>query len=83
MGKLAETSAGAVHFVSCEPLLGEVDLALLARCTGLDWVIAGGESGPGARPMHPNWAHSLRDQCLAAGVAFFFKCTGARSLLGS
>jgi protein gp37 len=43
---------------------------------GLDWVIAGGESGPGARPMHPDWARSLRDQCAAAGVPFFFKQWG-------
>jgi protein gp37 len=44
---------------------------------GIDWVVAGGESGPGARPMHPEWARSLRDQCQAAGVAFFFKQWGA------
>jgi len=44
---------------------------------GLDWVIVGGESGPGARPMHPDWARSLRDQCQAAGVPFFFKQWGA------
>ena len=43
----------------------------------LDWVICGGESGPGARPMHPDWARSLRDQCQAAGVPFFFKQWGA------
>ncbi|MFE2751506.1 DUF5131 family protein [Actinosynnema sp. NPDC059335] len=42
----------------------------------IDWVIAGGESGPGARPMHPTWARALRDQCAAAGVAFFFKQRG-------
>lgn len=42
----------------------------------LDWVIVGGESGPGARPMHPDWARSLRDQCQAAGVPFFFKQWG-------
>lgn len=42
----------------------------------IDWVIAGGESGPGARPMHPDWARSLRDQCQAAGVAFHFKQHG-------
>lgn len=42
----------------------------------IDWVIAGGESGPGARPMHPDWARSLRDQCAAAGVAFHFKQWG-------
>lgn len=45
-------------------------------CPGLDWVIVGGESGPGARPMHPNWVRSLRDQCAAAGTAFFFKQWG-------
>lgn len=44
--------------------------------TGLDWVIAGGESGPNARPMHPAWARTLRDQCVAAGVPFFFKQHG-------
>jgi protein gp37 len=44
--------------------------------SGLDWVIAGGESGPGARPMHPDWARSLRDQCAEAGVPFFFKQWG-------
>jgi protein gp37 len=46
------------------------------RMRGLDWVIVGGESGPGARPMHPDWARKLRDQCQAAGVAFFFKQWG-------
>jgi protein gp37 len=49
-------------------------------CSGnlriLDWVICGGESGPGARPMHPDWARSLRDQCQAAGTPFFFKQWG-------
>lgn len=43
---------------------------------GLDWVIVGGESGPGARPMHPDWARSIRDQCQDAGVAFYFKQWG-------
>lgn len=46
-------------------------------CATLDWVICGGESGPGARPMHPDWARSLRDQCAAAAVPFFFKQWGA------
>ena len=49
---------------------------------GLDWVIAGGESGPGARPMHPDWARSLRDQCVVAGVPFFFKQWGEFSPVG-
>jgi protein gp37 len=55
-----------VHFVSFVPLLGalgEVDL------TGIHWAIVGGESGPEARPMQDDWVLSLRDQCLAAGVA--------------
>ena len=63
----------AVRFVSAEPLLGPVDLTQINR---LDWVIAGGESGPGSRPMHPDWVRSLRDQCQAAGTAFFFKQWG-------
>ncbi|MFN3456890.1 MAG: phage Gp37/Gp68 family protein [Novosphingobium sp.] len=116
----------AVRFLSCEPLLGPVDirrwLHIMWRCSycrqffngrhkqhcpgcgkegglcgshpfngrnrpartgfpfqsgsGIDWVIAGGESGPGARPMHPDWARSLRDQCAAAGVPFHFKQWG-------
>lgn len=73
---LVDTTAGAVRFVSCEPLVGQVDLRPWLR-GGLDWVIAGGESGPGARPMHPVWAESLRDQCVESGAAFFFKQWGA------
>ena len=49
----------------------------------LDWLIAGGESGPGARPMNPDWARSARDQCEAAGVAYYFKQVGAWSFDGS
>ncbi len=105
------------HFLSGEPLLGEVDLSMawhgesaldsecwgecnwcrngsmfppLHNCqngkqsevawrkgrSGLDWVIIGGESGPQARPMHPDWVRSLRDQCVEAGVSFFFKQWG-------
>lgn len=63
----------AVRFLSVEPLLedlGDIDL------TGIAWVICGGESGPGARPMHPIWVRRLRDQCVAQGVAFFFKQHG-------
>jgi protein gp37 len=112
----------AIHFLSCEPLLGEVSVAGMAiggtlwiggqrgcggthnhagragvvyhryyhevdpraphhhhdeRCKkGLDWVICGGESGANARPMNPEWARSLRDQCARAGVPFFFKQWG-------
>lgn len=63
----------AVRFLSCEPLIGPLQRLDLS---GIDWVIAGGESGPGARPMDPDWARSLRDQCARAGVAFFFKQWG-------
>ena len=61
-----------VHFLSCEPLLEYVYLQphWLAH---LEWVIAGAESGPGARPMNRAWVRSLRDQCQTAKVAFFFK----------
>jgi protein gp37 len=61
----------AVRFFSMEPLLSGIKADYLA-----DWVIVGGESGPGARPMHPDWARSLRDQCAEAGVPFFFKQHG-------
>jgi protein gp37 len=65
----------AVRFVSCEPLLGGVDLSpWLGR--GIHWVIVGGKSGKNARPTHPEWPLSLRDQCVAAGVAFFHKQNG-------
>lgn len=94
----------AIRFLSCEPLLGPLDLyngepdprlgGHEATATyigdwwehddppgspsrhGLDWIIAGGESGPDARPMHPDWVRSLRDQCQAAEVPFFFKQNG-------
>ncbi|WP_426568145.1 DUF5131 family protein [Streptomyces canus] len=111
---LIETPA-AVRFVSCEPLLGRLDLSRWLRpvpdcghvtpedgtcrhpeaftpechrwadCParqqpdnwhGLDWVIVGGESGPKARPMHPQWAREIRDDCDVAGVSFFFKQWG-------
>ena len=64
----------AVRFVSLEPLLG--DISFRGDLKPIDWVIVGGESGPGARPMHPDWARSIRDQCQAAGVAFFFRQWG-------
>jgi len=74
--KLLDAPA-AVRFLSCEPLLGPVDLRIYPG-SWVDWVIVGGESGPGARPMHPDWARSLRDQCVAAEVPFFFKQWGGR-----
>ena len=105
---LLDTPA-AVRWLSCEPLLGPVDLGAvryqgdrgyfldvlearyattpprgggnifshgLAGLGRINWVIAGGESGPNARPMHPDWARSLRDQCADAGVPFLFKQWG-------
>lgn len=63
--------------LSMEPLLGPVNIApFIGGCAYLDWIIVGGESGRNARPMHPNWARSLRDQCVAAGVPFLFKQWG-------
>ncbi|MAO66223.1 MAG: hypothetical protein CL666_14605 [Balneola sp.] len=84
----------AVRFLSCEPLIGAVDLNAVysgirehnpkkrydrdvKAIEEIDWVIAGGESGHNARPMHPHWVRSLRDQCETAGVPFFFKQWGA------
>jgi len=92
----------AVRGVSCEPLLGAIDISPYLSCEwhagsmveprkgtiggkpmpaarlrpSLSWVIVGGESGPGARPMHPDWARGLQGQCQAAGVPFFFKQMG-------
>lgn len=100
---LLDTPA-AVHWLSCEPLLGPVSISrwldqhgpwhymqggvLCAcgapvdrneRCTGdqIDWVVVGGESGPGARPMHPQWARRLRDECTEYRTPYFFKQWGA------
>ncbi len=70
--KLVQVPA-AVHFVSAQPLLSGLPSLDL---TDIEWVIVGGESGHGARPMHPDWARSLRDQCQEAGVAYFFKQWG-------
>jgi protein gp37 len=84
---LLETPA-AIRFMSAEPLLGPIELNLLPRpfefhrspygwmswlAKRLHWVIAGSESGPGARPMDEDWVRSLRDECVAAGTAFFYK----------
>lgn len=77
-----------VRFLSVEPLLGPVDLGRVMAKGGnsmvrrgpdetcVDWVIVGGESGTNARPMHPDWVRKVRDQCVAAGVPFFFKQWG-------
>ncbi len=80
---LMQTPA-AVRFISAEPLLGPIDLGHHLGSTAnhedlrglLNWLIVGGESGPHARPMHPQWARDLRDQCAATGVPFFFKQWG-------
>lgn len=94
----------ARRFLSMEPLLGPVDFYDVSNnwykrgyapwsnapiLHGIDWIIVGGESGPGARPMHPDWARTLRDQCTAAGVPYLFKQWGewlpaidGRSVLG-
>jgi protein gp37 len=69
---LQEAPAGT-RFLSIEPLIGPIGKLDL---TGIDWVIVGGESGPGARPMRLEWVREIRDQCLANGVAFFFKQWG-------
>lgn len=72
---LRETRA-RVKFLSLEPLLGPLSCLDLQ---GIDWVIVGGESGPGARPIREEWVTGIRDQCLAAGVPFFFKQWGGFS----
>jgi protein gp37 len=69
---LREAPAG-VRFLSIEPLIGPVGKLDL---NGIDWVIVGGESGPGARHMKPEWVRDVRDQCQTRGVAFFFKQWG-------
>jgi protein gp37 len=75
----------AVRFISAEPLIGPLDLDL----AGMDWLIAGGESGANRRPMDERWVLNLRDQCVSSGTAFFFKQwggahpkTGGRTLDG-
>jgi protein gp37 len=79
-----------LRFISIEPMLGPIDLRNVAPCDdfytdaldtpdgdmAIQWVIVGGESGPDARPMHPNWVRSLRDQCLATNTPFFYKQWG-------
>jgi protein gp37 len=66
--------SASIRFLSIEPLLEDVGVLDLS---GIDWVIVGGESGPGARPMKPEWARNIRRQCKAQGVRFFFKQWGA------
>lgn len=84
---LLQTPA-AVRFVSVEPMLEKINLwphlddiayydGVLGSKPALNWVLCGGESGPDARPLHPDWARDLRDQCLATSVPFFLKQRGA------
>lgn len=81
---------GAVRFLSMEPLLERVSItaavtstyhseaaATMPSVSDLDWVIVGGESGTGARPLHPDWVRAIRDECAAASVPFFFKQVGS------
>lgn len=70
----------ATRFLSCEPLLGRLDLR--PYLSFIDWVIVGGESGPRARPMQLDWAREVRDQCIWAGVPFFFKQWGTFDAAG-
>lgn len=77
---LIETPA-AVRFLSCEPLLGRVALHG-DWIHDLHWIIAGGESGSEARPMHPDWARLLRDECMVARIPFFFKQWGEWEPIG-
>ncbi|RRR75427.1 MAG: phage Gp37/Gp68 family protein [Candidatus Viridilinea halotolerans] len=66
----------AIRFISAEPLLGSLQTLDL---TGINWLIAGGESGPAHRPCDPTWVRELRDQCRISGTAFFFKQWGGRT----
>ena len=68
-----QASRASIRFLSIEPLLEDLGLINLAL---ISWVIVGGESGPGARPMRKEWVVSLRDQCESAGIPFFFKQWG-------
>lgn len=86
--RLLDTPA-SVRFLSCEPLLGPIDLSPWMRARRsevlepneprIQWVIVGGESGPRHRLMHPDWVRTIRDQCTAAAVPFFFKQWGGRT----
>lgn len=77
-GRIADLMAtpAAERWVSLEPLLGLVDLRLHQYRTSIDWVVFGGETGPGARPMHPDWAREVRNACCAHQVPFVFRQWG-------
>lgn len=72
---LSKLVPAAVRFLSCEPLLGPLELNL----EGIHWVIVGGESGAGHRPIDPDWVRSIRDRCVSQNVPFFFKQWGGRT----
>lgn len=82
-----------IRYLSCEPLVGPLDISeylkyhetvagtnTVTNWRSIGWVIAGGESGKDAQPVHPDWIRSLRDQCVEAGVPFFFKQWGAHAM---
>ena len=71
--EILRNTGAFVKFLSLEPLLAPMPRL---KMNGIDWVIVGGESGPGARPMKEDWVRDIRDQCLNAGVAFYFKQWG-------
>lgn len=77
----------SLRFISAEPLLGQIRIkSYLNGASSIDWVIVGGESGPGFRQMNLEWARLVRDECLSAGVPFFFKqeagwCPGTNPML--
>lgn len=84
----AEPLLGPIDFglhrvdgIAVDPLCDDCGERHEGACDALDWIIVGGESGPGARPMHPHWARDIRDACAAAGVAFFHKQNGAWAAL--
>ena len=70
-----QRTPAALRWLSAEPMLGPINLDKIDT-TGLRWVVCGGESGPGARPMHAEWVRTLRDQCRVRDIAFLFKQWG-------
>ena len=69
----------AVRFLSCEPLLSQIDIGTFLKSRDIHWVIVGGESGPRSRPLDPDWVRMIQNDCASAGVAFFFKQWGGRN----
>lgn len=77
--KMLRKTNASIRWISAEPLIGSLASMDLDN---IDWLVAGGESGPGARPMDPQWARELRDLCLAQDVAYFFKQWGGETKKG-